>query len=115
MQVPGQNILKFGLRANLHDALIELIRRSKSFRVPRRDLSKHAATVFLPENFYHQIQVAAHDSYALFKSRFSQQFSRVEIVQRVLEYPRIVKRSSPDAHTRAARLIEHPLSSFGRC
>src|ERR1043166_8387828 len=58
--------------------------------------------------------MSAHHRDALLKARFGEKLACVQIIQRVLENPWIVKRSSPDAYAGAARVFKHNFGALRR-
>ena len=106
--------MELRLAREQHHLLVELIRRTEPLRVPRRDLAEHPAPVLLAEHLDHQIQMPAQDANALRELRLRRQHARVQKLPRALENPRVIERPAPDAHPRAACLVEHPLRRLHR-
>src|SRR5438094_3890402 len=56
----------------------------------------------------------AHNPHSFLEARFREQFAVAQMPLRVQENPRVVKRAPANAHTGAARLIDHELCCLGR-
>ena len=121
-----QHFVEFGAGGDLDGAFVEFVARAETFGIPRGDLAEHPAAERLAKHFNHQIQMPAHHAHPFGEAGFGQhaivpegRVTRVsnvagglrilrlaepappnglQIIQRMLENPRIVKRTAPDAH-----------------
>ena len=65
--------VELGFAGKADDAFVEFVGGPESLRIPRGDLAKHPAAVFLAKNLDHQIKMAAHDADAFVKTWFGRE------------------------------------------